>query len=160
MKYLKLKIEDAVNATKAAIEEGVVPGGGSALVKIAAKLAAKNFTDAEKESAVGYRILVSALEMPLKQIAKNAGKGDGSVIVEKVKEGGALSGYDALNDAIVTDMLKAGIIDPVKVTRSAVQNAASATALLLTTEAIVADDPDEQKDANNSTDQAGGMGMM
>jgi chaperonin GroEL len=159
MKYLKLKIEDAVNATKAAIEEGVVPGGGSALVKVAAELAGKKAGQGEKESAVGYRILVSALEMPLKQIAKNAGKGDGSVIVEKVKEGGKLSGYDALNDVLVDDMLKAGIIDPVKVTRSAVQNAASATAILLTTEVIIAEDPETKDEQNSNQMPGGGMGM-
>lgn len=159
MKYLKLKIEDAVNATKAAIEEGVVQGGGSALVKVAGVLAGKSIADGNTEMALGYRILIDALERPLKQIAANAGKGDGSVIVEKVKEGGKTAGYDALKDEIVTDMLKAGIIDPVKVTRSAVQNAASAAAMLLTTEAIVAEEP--KKDEPQAPEMPGGMpGMM
>jgi chaperonin GroEL len=157
MKYLKLKIEDAVNATKAAIEEGVVQGGGSALVKVAGTLAGKSIAEGNHEVAVGYRILLDALERPLKQIAANAGKGDGSVIVEKVKEGGKASGYDALTDEIVPDMLKAGIIDPVKVTRSAVQNAASAAAMLLTMEAAVAEEPKkEEPPAHHHPD----MGMM
>ena len=161
MKYLKLKIEDAVNATKAAIEEGVVQGGGSALVKVAGVLGGK--ASGSDEKAVGYRILIDALERPLKQIAANAGKGDGSVIVEKVKEAGKTAGYDALNDEIVSDMLKAGIIDPVKVTRSAVEHAASAAAMLLTTEAVVADEPKDEPDmpAMPGGGMPGGMpGMM
>lgn len=139
MKYLKLKIEDAVNATKAAIEEGIVPGGGSALVKVAGKLALKKeATDAE---SIGYMIVVKALEAPLRQIAVNAGKDDGMVIVDRVKQGGKNSGYDAGADALVDDMLAAGIVDPVKVTRTAVQNAVSAAAMLLTTEVAIADEP-------------------
>ncbi len=142
MKYLKLKIEDAVNATKAAIEEGIVPGGGSALVKVAGKLGnAKMPNDAE---GIGYSIVIKSLEAPLQQIAKNAGKDDGLVIVDRVKAGGKNSGYDAGNDTIVEDMLTAGIVDPVKVTRTAVQNAVSAAAMLITTEVAVADEPEEK----------------
>ncbi len=142
MKYLKLKIEDAVNATKAAIEEGIVPGGGSALVKVAGKLAAsKAPTDAE---GVGYAIVIKSLEAPLRQIAANAGKDDGLVIVDRVKAGGKNSGYDAGNDVLVDDMLAAGIVDPVKVTRTAVQNAVSAAAMLITTEVAVAEEPKEE----------------
>lgn len=160
MKYLKLKIEDAVNATKAAIAEGVVAGGGSALVKIAGKLEEKNAKAAQNastlgygnEAIVGYSIVVRALEEPLRQIAANAGKGDGSAIVEKVKAGGRNSGYNALTDEIVSDMLTAGIIDPVKVTRSAVQNSASAAAMLLTTEVAIADEPKDEKEAGHSHD--------
>ncbi len=137
MKYLKLKIEDAVNATKAAIEEGIVPGGGVALIKAAEKVSKKGLKapsgSFESEFAVGVSIVLKALEMPLKQIAINAGKDDGSVIVEKVKQAKGNAGYDAMKDEIVPDMLAAGIIDPVKVTRSGVQNAASAAAILLTT---------------------------
>lgn len=158
MKYLKLKIEDAVNATKAAIEEGVVPGGGVALVKVAQDLSLKVPTKSASfasESAVGYAIVLKALEMPLRQIAINAGKDDGSVIVEKIKNGKGNSGYDALKDEFVADMLSAGIIDPVKVTRSCVENACSAAAILLTTEVAVADEPKEEK----APAMQGGMGM-
>jgi len=161
MKYLKLKIEDAVNATRAAIEEGVVPGGGSALVKIAKKLDGKEFTGDDEEIGVGYDIVVRALEAPLKQIAINAGLDDGSVIVEKVRSGKATSGYDAARDEIVDDMIAEGIIDPVKVTRSAVQNSASAAAMILTTEAAIADHPEEEKGGAPDMSGMGGMpGMM
>lgn len=157
MKYLKLKIEDAVAATKAAIEEGIVPGGGSALAHVSGKLRGKKHDNKEKE--IGYTIVVEALEEPIKQIAKNAGKGDGSVIADKVMNGSAKSGYDALNDEMVSDMLKAGIIDPVKVTRTALQNAASAAAVLLTTEAAVTQKKEERSDAGAPA--MGGMpGMM
>jgi chaperonin GroEL len=152
MKYLKLKIEDAVNATKAAIEEGIVPGGGSALVKVAKKLEDKKTgTDAE---SVGYNIVITALHAPLQQIAINAGKEDGLVIVDKVKHGGKNSGYNAAKDEIVSDMLTEGIVDPVKVTRTAVQNAVSAAAMLITTEVAVAEEPKEEKEAPH---QHGGM---
>ncbi len=157
MKYLKLKIEDAVNATKAAIEEGIVVGGGTALVKVAKKLASK-YTEEGKglvagEFAVGYHVVVRALKEPLRQIAVNAGRDDGSVIIDKVSEGAAHFGYDALSDEYVDDMFKAGIIDPVKVTRSALQHAVSAAAILLTTEVAIADEPKEEK---TPQDLAGG----
>lgn len=160
MKYLKLKIEDAVNATKAAIDEGVVAGGGVALVR-AAKMVEDNMgkkKDAKHtaEFDLGFRMVLKALEAPLKQIAINAGKDDGSVIVEKIKNAEGNAGYDALNDVIIPDMLKAGIIDPVKVTRSGVQNAASAAAILLTTEVAIADEPEEKKAAPGA--DMGGMG--
>ena len=166
MKYLKLKIEDAVNATKAAIEEGVVPGGGTALVKVSQKVRVefeKNKTKMTQEEAIGFEIVLKALEMPLKQIAINAGKDDGSVIVENVKRGKVNSGYDAKNDALVDDMLLAGIIDPVKVTRSGLQNASSAAAILLTTEVAITDEPEEDKGASapSMNGMGGGMpGMM
>ncbi len=161
MKYLKLKIEDAVNATKAAIEEGVVPGGGTALVKVSQKVRVSfenNKKNMSQEEAVGFEIVLHALEMPLKQIAVNAGKDDGSVIVEKVKTGKATSGYDAKRDMLVDDMLAEGIIDPVKVTRSGLQNAASAAAMLLTTEVAIADEPEENK--GGGMPDMGGMGGM
>ncbi len=161
MKYLKLKIEDAVNATKAAIKEGVVAGGGSALAKISNKLSHKKIDDMPTETGIGYSIVVRALSAPLKQIAHNAGKDDGSVIVDKVKESSSdKAGYDAVSDKIVPDMLKAGIIDPVRVTRSAVENAASSAAILLTTEVAITDIPEDKKD-NGGADagMGGGMGM-
>jgi len=143
MKYLKLKIEDAVNATKAAIEEGVVAGGGSALVHTAKKISGKKLENQEEQ--IGYDIVVRALEAPLKQIAINSGREDGAVIAHKVHNAGDKSGYDAVSGQIVIDMLKAGIIDPVKVARAAVQNAASAVAMLLTTEVAISEEPKEDK---------------
>lgn len=154
MKYLKLKVEDAVNATKAAIAEGIVPGGGVALIKAAAK--AKHWFENEKGKAkvemtkefeVGFNIVIKALEAPLRQIAVNSGKDDGSVIVEEVRKGRGNFGYDALKDEMVPDMVAAGIVDPVKVTRLGVENAASAAAILLTTEVAVAEEPKEEKPA-------------
>ncbi|MDQ2932760.1 MAG: chaperonin GroEL, partial [bacterium] len=159
MKYLKLKIEDAVNATKAAIEEGIVPGGGVALVKVAAKLSEWLKVNKEKistETSLGFATVIKALEAPLKQIVINVGKEDGSVIVDQVKKGKGNLGYDALNDVIVADMIAAGIVDPVKVTRYGVENSCSAAAILLTTEVAIADEPEEKKLAGN----AGGMGDM
>lgn len=147
MKYLKLKIEDAVNATKAAIEEGIVLGGGSALVKVAEKIltkVAKKKELVDPEFDIGYNVLINSLYAPLRQIAINAGKDDGSVIVDKVKNSKGNIGYNAKNDTF-EDMLTAGIVDPVKVTRSCVQNAASAAAILLTTEVAIADDPKDEK---------------
>ncbi|MDP2593185.1 MAG: chaperonin GroEL [bacterium] len=146
MKYLKLKIEDAVNATKAAIEEGVVSGGGVALIK-AGEAAKAKMKNSSREEEVGFSIVLKALEAPLRQIAVNAGKDDGSVIVEKVKVGKGNYGYDALKDEMIPDMVLAGIIDPVKVARSGVENAASAAAILLTTEVAIADKPKEEKAA-------------
>jgi chaperonin GroEL len=157
MKYLKLKVEDAVNATKAAIEEGIVSGGGVALVKAAAEvskgLAKKILT---KEQQLGYEIVLRALEAPARQIAINAGKDDGSVIVDKIKNGKGNHGYDALKDEYVPDMIAAGIVDPVKVTRLGVENACSASAILLTTEVAVADEPEEKK-AGHARGGAGDM---
>ncbi len=145
-KYLKDKIEDAVNATKAAIAEGIIPGGGASLVKVAARLA-KNMEKMTKagttEMSVGYGILVSALSMPFKQIVRNTGREDEMVLVEQIS-GADNKGFDASAEIIV-DMIEAGIIDPVKVTRLGVENAASAAAVLLTTEAAIADIPEEKK---------------
>jgi chaperonin GroEL len=150
MKYLKLKIEDAVNATKSAIEEGIVIGGGVALVKSALKVANNMPTHVgsfEKEFNVGLSIVLKACEAPLRQIAINAGKDDGAVIVDKVKNGKGNVGYDAQKDEMVSDMFEAGIIDPVKVTRSGVENACSAASMLLTTEVAVTEEPKEEKPA-------------
>ncbi len=150
MKYLKLKIEDAVNATKAAIAEGIVPGGGVALVKASEKVRsnlAKATLGQNEEFKVGYEIIINACEVPLKQIATNGGKGDGSIIVEKVKSAKGNGGYDALKDEMVMDMFASGIIDPLKVTRTGLQNAASASAILLTTEVAITEEPKEEKNS-------------
>ena len=149
MKYLKLKIEDAVNATKAAIAEGIVAGGGTALVKVAGKLSRRVAASGDSEFAIGYNALVNALYTPLRQIAVNAGRDDGAVIVEKVKKSaGDAFGYDASGDpateAEISDLIKAGIVDPVKVTRTALENAVSAAAMLITTEVAVADEPEKK----------------
>lgn len=148
MKYLKDKIEDAVNATKAAIAEGIVPGGGVALARVAQALAKKIDSKAHDEFTIGYRILVTALSAPFLQIAQNAGREDGPVILQDVLKKEVAFGFDAATDepsASIIDFYKAGIIDPVKVTRSGVENAASAAAVLLTTEVAVADIPEEKK---------------
>ena len=160
MKYLKLKIEDAVNATEAAIEEGIVPGGGTSLAR-AAGIVEKdvlNKKELGREEMIGYNIVLKALETPLKQIADNTGKHDGAVIVQKVKEAGGNAGYDAARGEMIDDMIKAGIIDPVKVERSGVQHAVSAAAMLLTSEAAVADEPEENKPGMPDMSGMGGMG--
>ncbi len=148
MKYLKDKIEDAVNATKAAIAEGIVPGGGAALAKVGEKLGRKIDGKAHDEYTVGYRILISALSAPLLQIARNAGREDAAVVLQEVVKKGPAFGFNASaesDETSIVDMYEAGILDPVKVTRSCVENAASAAAVLLTTEAAVADIPEEKK---------------
>ncbi|RJQ33742.1 chaperonin GroEL [Candidatus Parcubacteria bacterium] len=156
MKYLKDKIEDAVNATKAAIAEGIVPGGGASLAKVSAKLLTKvENMKADDEYQVGYRILAMALQAPLLQIVKNTGREDGAVILKETSKGGA-TGFNAATEEMV-DMFEAGIIDPVKVTRSGVQHAASAAAVLLTTEAAIADIPEDKKAASG---MPGGMAGM
>lgn len=162
MKYKKLKVEDAVEATKAAIEEGIVPGGGVALIRAMAEVEKKGVrspkADIKNEFDAGVAVLLSALHAPLKQIAINAGKEDGSVIVDRVKSGKGNEGYDANKDEIVKDMLAAGIIDPVKVTRTALEHAASAAAILLTTEVAISDEP--KKEEAPMGGMPGGMGGM
>ncbi len=154
MKYLKDKIDDAVKATKASIEEGIVAGGGTALAKVSKKLSgAKKLANADEQA--GYEIVARALEVPLRQIALNCGKDDAGVIVKGVQDGKVASGYDAVKDVMVDDMLSAGIIDPVKVTRSAVQNAVSAAAILLTTEVAIADIPEPKAPAAPGADMGG-----
>jgi len=174
MKYLKLKIEDAVNATKAAIEEGIVAGGGVALVRAAKMIDSSPKRNNETaEQAIGYSIVIKALESPLRQIAVNAGRDDGSVIVEKIKNPYELVelkngiptpeakkkkenfGFDALKNDWEPDMIKAGIVDPVKVTRLGVENACSAAAILLTTEAAIADLPEEKKESRGGAPDMG-----
>jgi chaperonin GroEL len=145
-KYLKLKVEDAVNAVKAALEEGIVAGGGSALIKascaISEALAARK--DLTSDEEIGFKILMSALEAPLQSIAINCGIGDGTLVVSRVKEMKENGGYNALNNTYVNDMIVAGIVDPVKVTRSAVENAASAGGTLLTMDCAMAQIPKEK----------------
>ena len=156
MKYLKDKIDDAVKATKAAMDEGIVAGGGTAFVKVAKKLSAAPALSGDERT--GYGIVISALERPLVQIAINAGKDDASVIVEKVQSGKVTAGYDALTDEIVDDMIAEGIIDAVKMARMAIENAVSAAAILLTTEAAVADIPEPKKESS-AGDMGGDMGF-
>jgi len=143
LKELKHRIEDAVSATKAAIEEGIVPGGGVALVDVIKSL--DNVEVADADEKVGVKIVKKALEAPIRQIVQNAGK-DGSVVIEEVRHQDIGVGYDAATDQYV-DMIKAGIIDPLKVTRSALQNAASVAAMVLTTEAAVTDVPEKNQPA-------------
>jgi chaperonin GroEL len=155
MKYLKDKIDDAVKATKASIEEGIVPGGGTALAKVSRMLRVEDWDFDNEDEKLGFAIVGRALEAPLRQILLNAGKDNGSAIVKRVQEGQGFGGYDALKGEEVADMAKAGIIDPVKVTRSAVENAVSSAAILLTTEAAVAEIPEPKPLAAD-----GGMGGM
>ncbi len=136
MKEKKARVEDALHATRAALEEGILPGGGVALLRASTKVKPTGLTPDE---TTGYQIIIRACSAPIHQIAANAGQ-DGGVVVSKVAEGTGNFGYDALNDTYV-DMVQAGIIDPTKVTRSALQNAASVSTLLLTSDALIADAP-------------------
>ena len=151
MKEKKLRIEDALAATRAAVEEGIVPGGGTAYINVLSDVLAliPNYSG---DILTGIRIVAKALEEPVRQIAANAGL-DGSVICENVKKGPAGYGFDVLNETYV-DMVEAGIVDPAKVTRSALQNAASISAILLTTEAVVCDIPQPEPPMPS---QGGGM---
>ena len=153
MKEKKYRIEDALNATRAAVQEGFVPGGGTALVNV---LPALDKVEATGDEATGVQIVKAALEAPVRQIAENAGV-EGSVIVNQLKSEKPGIGYNAA-DGKCEDMGEAGIVDPTKVTRSALQNAASVSALLLTTEAVVADKP-EPKDNQAPAAPQGGAGM-
>ncbi|WP_414052193.1 chaperonin GroEL [Macrococcus animalis] len=154
LKERKLRIEDALNSTRAAVEEGIVAGGGTALVSIYNKVAA---IEATGDVATGIKIVLKALEAPIRQIAINAGL-EGSVIVEKIKHADTGIGYNAATDEWV-NMIEAGIVDPTKVTRSALQNAASVAAMFLTTEAVVAEMP-EDTPAMPDMGGMGGMGGM
>ncbi|WP_288551573.1 chaperonin GroEL [uncultured Enterococcus sp.] len=155
LKELKLRIEDALNATRAAVEEGMVSGGGTALVNVINKVAA---IEADGDAATGVKIVLRALEEPVRQIAENAGY-EGSVIIDKLKHADLGVGFNAATGEWV-NMLEAGIVDPTKVTRSALQNAASVAALLLTTEAVVADKPEPAAPAAPAMDPSMGMGGM
>ena len=154
MKEKKLRIEDALNATKAAVEEGIVAGGGTAYINVIPAVA-KLAEETEGDERIGVKLILKALEAPLHQIAENAGH-DGAVVVDKVKNSGKVGyGFDAYKEVYV-DMMEAGIVDPTKVTRSALQNAASIASTVLTTEAVVANQPEPEPAAP----AAGGMGGM
>ncbi len=155
MKEKKLRIEDALNATKAAVEEGIIAGGGTAFLNVIPAVEAL-LNDVDGDEKIGVKIVLKALEEPIRQIASNAGF-EGSVIVDKIKNSGKIAyGFDAYNEVYV-DMLEKGIVDPTKVTRSALQNAASIASTVLTTEALVAD----KKEENPAPAAApGGMGGM
>lgn len=154
LKERKLRIEDALNSTRAAVEEGIVAGGGTALVNVYSKVAA---IDATGDEETGISIVLRALEEPIRQIADNAGL-EGSVVVERLKKEELGVGFNAA-DGVWVNMIDAGIVDPTKVTRSALQNAASVASMLLTTEAVVADKPEENAGGGGMPDM-GGMGGM
>lgn len=159
MKEKKLRIEDAIQATKAAVEEGIVVGGGVALLR--ARVGLEKIEVADEDEKVAVKILHNALEAPVRQIAFNAGK-EPSVVVAKILEQSGSNGYNAATDTYA-DLVKEGIVDPTKVTRSALQNAASIAALFLTTEAVVAEKPEEKKDSASPAGMGGmggGMDMM
>ena len=158
MRDKKLRIEDALSATKAAVEEGIVAGGGVALVN------AINAVDAlietlEGDTKTGAQIVRKSLEAPIRQIAYNAGL-EGSIIIDKIITSGKMNyGFDAYNE-VYTDMLEAGIVDPTKVTRSALENAASVASMVLTTESLVADKPEDVAAANAAAAAAAAQGGM
>ena len=155
MKEKKLRIEDALNATRAAVEEGVVAGGGTIFVNVIPAVEAL-LDSVDGDEKTGVRIIAKALEAPIRQIAANAGL-DGSVILEKVRNSGKLGyGFDAYKEEYC-DMVAAGIIDPAKVTRSALENAASVSAMVLTTESLVADKPEPPAPAAPAGGEMGGM---
>ncbi|MEB3357295.1 MAG: chaperonin GroEL [Synechococcales bacterium] len=154
MKDRKLRLEDAINATKAAVEEGIVPGGGTTLAHLAPQLESWATSNLSGEELTGAMIVTRALTAPLKRIAENAGQ-NGAVIAERVKEKETNVGYDAANNTFV-NMFEAGIVDPAKVTRSAVQNAASIAGMVLTTECIVADKPEKQSAPGAGAGMGGG----
>ena len=153
MKEAKLRMEDALNATRAAVEEGIIAGGGSAYIHASKKLSSL-LDSLDGDERIGAKIVLKALEAPLYRIASNAGL-EGSVIINKVRESEVGVGFDAYNEVYV-DMVKAGILDPAKVTRSALQNATSVASTLLTTEAVVAN----IKEDTPAMPAGGGMGMM
>lgn len=157
MKEKKHRIEDALAATKAANEEGIVPGGGVALLRCAPALQAA-MKSVEGEERIGMEILFRALEEPVRRIASNAGK-DGSVVAERVKQEKGSMGYNAETD-VYEDLVKSGVIDPTKVVRTALQNAASIAIMVLTTEAIVTDLPSKKDDGHGHGGMPGGMGGM
>ena len=162
MKYLKLKIEDAVNATKAALEEGVIAGGGAAFAHIAKYLRDQkvNMQWADEYEEKGYNIVADALEAPLTWIVENAiGDGEGKAVVRKVQDAASkTAGYNALKQLYVDDMFSAGIIDPVKVARGGLQHAVSTAGIFLTTEVAVTDVPEKEEKGPVGMDPTGGMG--
>jgi chaperonin GroEL len=152
MKEKKARVEDAMHATKAAVEEGIVPGGGVALLRASKALSGLKL---DGEQQIGVRIVARAVEEPLRWIATNAGQ-EGAVVVAKVKDMGPEEGFNALNDKY-ENLVRAGVIDPTKVVRTALQNAASIASLMLTVEALVSEIPEKAKGAPGA---GGGMGGM
>ena len=157
LKERKLRIEDALNSTRAAVEEGIVSGGGTALVNVYKKVEALLETT-EGDVATGVKIVLRALEEPVRQIANNAGL-EGSIVVDRLKREEVGIGFNAADGEWV-NMMQAGIVDPTKVTRSALQNAASVAAMFLTTEAVVADIPEPAGAGMPDMADMGGMGGM
>ncbi|MEJ2187184.1 MAG: TCP-1/cpn60 chaperonin family protein, partial [Gemmatimonadota bacterium] len=155
MKEKKARVEDALHATRAAVEEGIVPGGGVALVR--ARQSLEKFEVEAADEQVGVQIVLRALEEPIRQIANNAGQ-EGSIVVARVREGKGNFGYNAQTDKY-EDLVEAGVIDPTKVTRTALQNAASIASLLLTTEAVIVEHP-EPAEPEPAMPGGGGMGGM
>jgi chaperonin GroEL len=156
MKEKKARVEDALNATRAAVEEGIVPGGGVALVRC---LAVLEKIKIKADQKLGVKVVMRAMEEPLRQIAKNAGA-EGSVVIDKVKNGEGAFGYNAQTDTY-EDLMEAGIMDPTKVVRFALQNAASVASLMLTTQAMIAEKPEEKKQMHPGAEgMGGGMGGM
>ncbi|HEY1913389.1 MAG TPA: TCP-1/cpn60 chaperonin family protein, partial [Vicinamibacterales bacterium] len=149
----KARVEDAMHATKAAVEEGIVPGGGVALIRASKVLDGMKLAG---DQQIGVDIVKRAIEAPMRWIATNAGH-EGSIVVQRVREMKDEEGFNALTDTY-EDLVKAGVIDPAKVVRSALQNASSIASLLLTTEALICDLPDEKKDVAGAA--GGGMGGM
>ena len=156
MKEKKDRVEDALNATRAAVEEGIVPGGGTALIRVSKVL--DSIKPADDDELAGVNIIRNAIEAPLRQIAHNAGF-EGSIVVEKVRQGKDGFGFNAATGEY-EDLIKAGVIDPKKVTRTALLNAASVASLLLTTECAISEMPEPKKDAPAMPDGMGGMGGM
>lgn len=156
MKEKKDRVDDALHATRAAVQEGIVPGGGVALIRASCALEGLKGDNADQN--FGIAIIKSAIEAPLRTIVTNAG-GEGAVIVQKIKEGSADYGYNAHTETF-EKFYTTGVIDPTKVTRLALENAASIASLLLTTECIVADDPEDKKDGGAGAHMGGGMGGM
>jgi len=156
MKEKKDRVDDALHATRAAVEEGIVAGGGVAFIRSIEALA--NLKGSNEDENTGIQIIRRAIEEPLRQICQNAGI-EGSIIVQKVKEGKADFGYNARTD-VFENMIGAGVIDPTKVSRVALENAASIAAMLLTTEVVLADDPEEDKGPAMPPMGGGGMGGM
>jgi chaperonin GroEL len=155
MKEKKDRVDDALHATRAAVEEGIVAGGGVAFLRSIDALA--NVTVENEDQLTGVNIIRQALESPLRTIVSNAG-GEGSVVIQKVREGEGDYGYNARED-VYENLFAAGIIDPTKVTRLALENAASIAGMLLTTECVIADEPEDEK-AGGGGGMPGGMGGM
>jgi chaperonin GroEL len=156
MKEKKARVEDALHATRAAVEEGIVPGGGVALIRASVALEKVKAENADEK--VGFDIIRRAIEAPLRIISSNAGI-EGSIVVQKVKEGKGNFGYNARTE-VYEDLVKAGVIDPTKVTRTALENAASVAGLLLTTEAVISEKPQDKKPEMPGGGMPGGMGGM